>query len=325
MKQKKRFKKWLFRLCAAIGGPVLLLVLIEASTRIFWHYNDQEQHIGIILKDANRAVAYKGITYTTNSYGLRNKEVATKKSLGTKRVLALGDSFTWGDGLPADELITVKMEKLLLPDFPGVEVINGSYSDANTGDEFRQLVRLVPIFKPDIVAVFFFTNDVLSKNREALSWRMNLKEYLRKHSKFFAFVYYKIKTKYGGAVSKSLLPADYFDLDDSKAGWVEFKKALLQIRDYCKERNIELQFVVIPTLTSLNKNYPYMELREKVVGFAKNSGIHTLDLFDCLSPFDPAKLWVSPENMHWNDMGTSIAAAEVVKNIKILLDKPMQR
>src|SRR4029078_9360205 len=120
-----RHKKWLLSLTIITGNTVLLLVLLEGATRVLWHDDVDKQHIGIVLNGVNREVVHEGVRYNTNSFGLRNREVEVQKSAGTKRILALGDSFTWGDGLPGDELITVKMETLLKPDFPGVEVING--------------------------------------------------------------------------------------------------------------------------------------------------------------------------------------------------------
>lgn len=304
----------------AVISPIIFLGLLEIGTRILWSYEVKNPHEGVILEGTNRELTHNRIVYKTNSLGIRYSDIDHISST-TKRILALGDSFVWGSGLPEEALVTTKIERMLQSQFPGIIVINAGISGYNTRDEYEQLVRLAPIYKPDHVLLFFFTNDVLSYKKERgggerpVSWQQNVKEYLRHTSKFFALVYYLYKTKFVTwiGVPQKLLPSDYFNLDESKQGWVAFKKALLNIRDYSKERGITLQFVIIPTLTILNDNYPYAELHRKVKEFSAASGILNVDLFPLFAAYDPAKLWVSPENTHWNDTGTSIAAEAIVR------------
>jgi lysophospholipase L1-like esterase len=305
---------------------VLFFLCLEISTRLFWHGNTQGAHVGVILKGENRQIIHKGIQYKTNSLGLRNKEVQKDKPGGVKRILALGDSFVWGDGLSYDDLVTVKIEKALNNIYSHrIEVINGGISGFNTTDEFKQLKRLGLIYEPDLVVVFFFTNDVLEiidkegkkiKGNHA-SRVQNIKETLRKNSKFFAYLYYLYKNKYASkiGVPQFMLPTDYFNLNDSKPGWLAFKNGIRQMQNYVQQKDIEFIFIMIPTLTTLDKNYPYSELREKVTEFIKFNNIHFIDLFDTFAPYQPLDLWVSKENSHWNGQATTMAANKIMKYI----------
>ncbi|OGW42622.1 MAG: hypothetical protein A2132_01590 [Nitrospirae bacterium RBG_16_43_11] len=184
---------------------------------------------------------------------------------------------------------------------------------------------LMLITSPNHVILFFFTNDVLAREKvgkegkvSTVSRRQDIKEYLRRKSRFFAFLYYQYKSKYVARVGvpKALLPPDYFNLDESKPGWAAFKDAFLKIRDYARENGSTFQLVIIPTLTSLNENYPYMELHEKVKSYAASHGVPVVDLFPVFASHSPAELWIDLENTHWNDKATSLAAEAIVWNME---------
>lgn len=308
-------------LLLSLFSIIFFFSVLEITARLFWHDETQKEHIGVILNEGNRKLIHEGILYKTNSLGLRNKEIQREKPERVKRILALGDSFVWGDGLPDEDLITVKIENTLNDyDTQSVEVINAGISGFNTNDEFEQLKRLAPIYSPDLVIVFFFTNDILQGNQEGgkyKNWKQNIKERLRSNSKFIGYLYYLYKSKYASVIGvpQFMLSPEYYNLDDSKAGWVDFKRGVLQMHDYVKKNNIRFLFVMIPTLTTLDKNYPYMELRNKVSAFIKSNDIHLIDLFDMFSQYHPLELWVSMENSHWNGKATTVADNEIVKYI----------
>jgi hypothetical protein len=310
----------LINVLVSLGSLLFFLSALELGTRLLWHPGPEAGHLGVILKGANRRLVYEGIEYRTNSLGLRNPEMDSGNVKGAKRILALGDSFLWGDGLPESELVTVKIENLLKAEGGNVDVINAGVSAYNTSDELRQLRRLTPLYSPAAVIVFFFTNDVLQEDptRAPVSWQQNAKEFLRHRSRFFSYLYYVYRDKLSSKIAapKSLLPQDYFDLDDSKPGWVLFKSSALGIREYCIQHRSQLLFVLIPTLTNLNKNYPYSELRRAVTTYLEASGIQLLDLFDTFSPYRPSDLWVSLRNPHWNGRATTMAADRITTYLR---------
>jgi hypothetical protein len=258
--------------------------------------------------------------------GLRNSEINKDKAHDEKRIMLLGDSFVWGDGISRDQIISTQLKKYLPDRFShNIRVINAGICGHDTKDEYEQLVRLEPVYHPDMVILFFFTNDILETKRQvqsrgiySKSWRQNVKEFLRHKSKFIAFLYYlyknKIAEKFG--VPEFLLAKDYFNLNDKKPGWVAFKRAVIDIQRYCSVREIGFLFVMIPTLTNLNENYPYKELRRKVREFIRNQDIELVDLFDVYAPFEPKTLWVNLENTHWNAGAIRLAVEEIVGRIQ---------
>lgn len=311
----------ILNLLLALTSLVVFFSLAETATRLLWRYEAKKQYVGIKLEGPDRQIINEGVEYRTNSLGLRmNREVKPEKPNGVKRILVLGDSFIFGDGLSYEDLVTVKIEKSLNTGMENVEVINGGVGGYNTSDELEQLIRLTPASRPDMVIVFFFTNDVIkeSKDPQKASMRQQIKEYLRVKSKFFAYFYYLYKDRLSSRIGapKVFLAPEYFDLDDSKPGWVVFKTAVLQIQKHCRQNHMGLLFVMIPTLTNLDDRYPYAELRTKTSSFLKLNSIPVIDLFDLFAPYRPSELWVNLENTHWNGLGTTLAAKEVTNYIR---------
>ena len=301
---------------------VVFLLIAEGATLLLWDYKVENRHEGVVIQEANKRVVHEGIEYITNSLGLRDREL-DKRHRAEKTILVLGDSFVWGDGISVESLITIKLEKKLNKLGNNIEVVNGGGGGGNAESEFNQLIALTPIYNPSEVIVFFFTNDILEEKivkgdtvpRTPTSWKQNVKEFLRSRSHFFAFLYYLYKDRLVEiiGVPKSLLPSDYFNLDDSKPGWKSFKDYVLKMRDFCKKNNIAFRYVIIPTLTCLNDKYPYKEMHESVKKFFSNSGIEYFDLFPVYSSYRPSQLWANLENSHWNDLGTSLAADALIK------------
>lgn len=97
-----------------------------------------------------------------NAHGLRGPERAFAKPAGTRRVLVLGDSVTFGFGIAADEqTLPARVERelahsLTLP----VECINAGVDGYSTWQEHLFLQRTGLRYEPDVVVVAFVLNDV---------------------------------------------------------------------------------------------------------------------------------------------------------------------
>ncbi len=313
-------KNFLINLSLSLISIIVFLILCELVTRLFWDPEIQNRK-SIIIKEKNRTVNYENIEYKTNSYGIREEEISIDKAKNEYRILALGDSFIWGDGLTYDQLVTSKIEKLLNQrDKSKVyQVINTGIGGFNTKNEYDQLVRLTPIYKPDMAILFFFTNDLLETDSlgNTISSIQNIKEYLRAHSKFFAYLYYLYRTKiiYTIGTPSEILPREYFDFSNQNKGWINFKSALLNIKNFCYDNKIDLVFVFIPTLTDLGENYPYEKMFNSVKNEVISKNIPFINLRIPLQKFSPEYLWINLENVHWNDTATTISAKYIVDNL----------
>ncbi len=96
-----------------------------------------------------------------NQYGFREREFAVPKPPGVCRIMAIGDSFTWGKEVWVEERFTTLLESYLNQAYPykKFEVINFGHSGAHTSKERDTLRRYKDTVDPDLILVGFVLND----------------------------------------------------------------------------------------------------------------------------------------------------------------------
>lgn len=156
---------------AALGAAVALLGL-ELGLRVLYpQVRIIEPHprlgtIGRANLDVRKAFGghERVVRVATNADGLRGPGLPSGKPPGTRRVLALGDSFTFGDAVEHDETWPAQLEALLTHGRAGGrhEVINAGVSGYGTGHAALLYRALEARVQPD-VAVLGLTvvNDIL--------------------------------------------------------------------------------------------------------------------------------------------------------------------
>ncbi|HEY8154289.1 MAG TPA: SGNH/GDSL hydrolase family protein [Myxococcota bacterium] len=90
------------------------------------------------------------VAYKTNSRGLRDREYAVEKPAGKTRMLALGDSFTFGHGIAYGARFTDILESA----FDGVEVITMAVPGSGHDQQLMQFAYEGVEYRPDHVFVF---------------------------------------------------------------------------------------------------------------------------------------------------------------------------
>jgi lysophospholipase L1-like esterase len=101
-------------------------------------------------------------SWTTNSAGFRGtREYTMPKPAGTRRVVVLGDSFTFGFGVEDHQTYPAVLEQRLDSTCGGtdIEVVNAGVSGFSTSQELALLEHEGASLAPDAVVVGFFLND----------------------------------------------------------------------------------------------------------------------------------------------------------------------
>jgi lysophospholipase L1-like esterase len=96
------------------------------------------------------------------SVAMRDREHTINKPEGVFRILGLGDSYLWGQGVKREEICLTKLEPLLQDAVPGkqIETINTGVSALNTSAELAVLRGAGLSYDPDLVIVHYALNDV---------------------------------------------------------------------------------------------------------------------------------------------------------------------
>jgi len=93
----------------------------------------------------------------TNALGFRERRLPGPKAPGTRRIVVVGDSFTYGYGVEEDEAYPRVLEGLL----PGVEVVNLGVPATCPLDYAANFEDVGRAYEPDLVLVGLMANDVI--------------------------------------------------------------------------------------------------------------------------------------------------------------------
>jgi hypothetical protein len=155
---------------AALVAVLLVFCAIELWVRATW--DQQRGRPGFFLSDATRgqrlAAGYDGwfagVPVHINSLELRDpREYDLTKRPNTFRVLVLGDSVTFGHGSIYEHTYPYLTEQRLKAWRPDIDwqVWNAAVPGYNTSQELAHLLEVGDRFRPDLVVVAFFDNDLI--------------------------------------------------------------------------------------------------------------------------------------------------------------------
>lgn len=196
------------------------------------------------------------ISIDTNSQGLRDKELSHCENCF--RILGLGDSFAFGDGVELGQSYLSILERLL--DKGGgerYEVIKAGVIGYSTFNEKLYLEKKGLGYLPDLVIVEFWWDDLgigqvtyladtgfltTGKINNAAHWRL----YLNRHWRSYAF----LRAAYTRIFKKALFASQAGTLLESRDALKKKFEITLnefnEINYICSQNNIKCVFVLIP-------------------------------------------------------------------------------
>lgn len=100
-----------------------------------------------------------------NARGFRGDPVQHPKPAGTYRVLALGGSTTYGDGVTADEAYPAQLQRVLRETYgyTNVEVVNGGFPSYTSLNSLVNLITRGVEVQPDLVILYNAHNDLIKR------------------------------------------------------------------------------------------------------------------------------------------------------------------
>jgi hypothetical protein len=104
------------------------------------------------------------VTYVVNSHGLRSREVPFEKPVQKFRILSLGESTLFGEGVKTQERATGIIEKAL----PNTEIINMGVRGYGFDQSLLQLRRDGFQYHPDLVVIFVLLDDYLERCKDGI-------------------------------------------------------------------------------------------------------------------------------------------------------------
>ena len=90
-------------------------------------------------------------------------------------------------------------------------------------------------------------------------------------------------------------------------GWGQTKDLIVEMHEFCKARNVEMTLAVFPLFINL-EDYPLVEAHRILGQFARQQGIHHLDLLEIFAGKNEMDYWVHPKDFHPNSRAHREAA-----------------
>ena len=255
----------------------------------------------------DRDVAF---TFSTNSAGFRGK--ALRPEGKRVRVLALGDSITFGLGVEDDETWPEQLETSLNAgrDVAQYEVINTGVPGYTSFQGMRLLDKRGFGFGPAVVVACFGQNDcdsweVRTDIEKAIDEEQAAKEKEQSTSDFFLLARRAVRqanraSAKEGEKKQRLTPGD-------------FRSTLIQMRELCDEHGVHLIFVLWPQEWQvLEGNRERDHYEPLLVEVAHATGTLLVDLCDVFSG-ETEPLYADP--VHGNAAGCRVAAIAIAEAV----------
>jgi lysophospholipase L1-like esterase len=163
-------KEWVVNLSLVIAGILVFLLISELALMIFVPHLKPTGHMKGIFFEHDSTLGWKGVpnatgvfsteaftmNITLNSKGLRDTDDYSYNNENVTRIVVLGDSFTWGEGVNNSQIYTEFLENKL----DKAEVINTGHVGYSTAQELLFLKYEGVKYSPDLVILLFCKNDL---------------------------------------------------------------------------------------------------------------------------------------------------------------------
>jgi len=325
---KKSSKYIIGRYTLLLGASVVTFLFCEISMRIFLYIksrksftkimtelpkvkNDTPVGLGEMIQPSknckiiyglrpNLRVYFANALAETNNNGWRSKDYPFKKDKNTVRVIGLGDSFMFGQGIKQGMDYLTILEREMNLRFPDKkwEIINTAVPGYNTVMEVETLIDKALMYGPDIVIIEYIGNDLDLPNFIYESY-----DYLNLKKSFilelFLSRYKLVKEAFRLYISPrgqkdSLrfennpqnVPAQYEDM----VGWDSFVTAMRKLQKMKEGKH----FDVVMLITLGGRDDKVIDLGNSLGFYAAYNSVYKID--------DPS-VTLSREDSHYSEYG----------------------
>lgn len=278
------------------------------------------------------------VTYKINDKGFRDSlVVAYKKNLERKRIVIIGDSFTFGHGVEETERYGNRLKEKL----GNVDMINLGVSGYSTAQQYLTLKNEGFKYQPDLVILGLYMSNInrnldtvsrpfLSFNGDSLvpvNVPINYKAaltvsdeqpytygWLETHLKSVQIIEERLNY-----LMRRIDPLPQYE--DGQVGWLLLKKIIKEMNDRCKKRDCDLVVILIPNQGFYGGTLEYWTSKkpfEQMIRFTKEENIPCINLLPTLSEYTKNHSLNSiliKGDGHWNALGHMLVADYIYQEL----------
>ena len=305
---------------ARTRDPRLSAELLPGETfRLLYHAPEDE---GVALQPApgfERFGDWLGLDVPVSPSGTRGPGPAETKT--KLRVACVGDSFTFGDGVPLEACFVSRLAELR----PDLELVNYGVPGYDAQDVAGSVeVRALPE-GADVVLWSVVLNDVPRRVAGTRERRLRTVEAFEA-----AFApptgvgrWSRMASVVQGALRKSRMKRTFVetvhaDFEPGSDTWARFARELERMQVACRENAARLLVAVFPLLVHL-EDYALGAVHEHLLAELAKRGIPAVDLLPAFAGRAGSELWVHPIDQHPNAEGHALAAHAIAEFLALEL------
>jgi len=253
-----------------------------------------------------------GITARINALGMRGDEVEHTKPEGVVRIAAVGDSFTFGEGVRDEDTLPSCLRRQLAEALPElrVEVLNFGVSGYSTRDEVLVVRERVLSFAPDLILLIYALNDP-ELHPDHLLHRVFHRPAAWERSHLLRLLAHFARAR---AVARHPTYEHYLH-DPAEGHWSSVQEGFRALRDATAAAGVPVLVCLMPMLRGgAFRDYPALESHERVAEEARASEFEVLDLLGPMRDSGhPATALRNAQDAHLNPLGNRLAAEEIFR------------
>ncbi|MEN8006037.1 MAG: SGNH/GDSL hydrolase family protein [Candidatus Krumholzibacteriota bacterium] len=263
----------------------------------------------------------------TNSWGLRSPEVSADTT--TRRILMLGDSYTFGWGMVDEAGFVRLVEEGLRRESPQapIECINGGLPGFSLYQQLRMLEHVRRRTKIHaVVATISLANDPIDEKRIRRFAPDRLMEFS-----------YDLRDS-DSVTAKLIAASRLLTLIDERTMQLQFslintsgscrdlaEESLRDLAAACRDANLPLVWVIVPRTQEIRPgrfwrralNGATDRMRGHFIGLAEELGVPVIDLKPVLIEVQEREDIYLPADAHWNEAGHRAVANEVLEMLMV--------
>lgn len=257
-----------------------------------------------------------GTVIRTNRHGMRERDIPIEKPPEVVRIAALGDSYTFGFGVPGRRAYPRQLEALLGEGSGGarrIEVLNFGVGGYSTRDEAIVMRHRALAWRPDLVILGYVLNDPEDEPFQPLHAHFRPTQWWQRFAllRLVAEARWKWRIRrYGNGDYIRSLHAD-------PRWWGNVVSAFGSIRESARSAGSRVLVVIFP----MNRfeewaEYPYADVHQQVAGTAAAHGFDVLDLLPVFAARRPSELRLTSSDAHPNEEGHRLVAEAIAVRLR---------
>ena len=246
------------------------------------------------------------------------------------RVLVVGDSFSEGQGVRANEVFTRALERRL------ADVHAELFNCGRRGRDFPELRTYFPNLlarhEPDLVVYAMLLNDPVkspafsARQRYLNDWILDRRHMVpdaqsEREPWWSSRLYALGRDAYEAVRVGRETSAWYADMvgEPNRAGWNETQRQIAEMDALTRARGGHFVVVLLPLLTGLDGPYPFAAADAEISRAMRARHIEFHDMLPALAGRDPRALWVHPVDMHPNERAHALLGAALEPIVRAAL------